>query len=159
MLEGHRQRKELPDSSSSSSSSFSHSARQSAQREEQNKTAGKGQKPISYIVSDSWSSSMMLVILKSYVSQQSKLESRGREWRWRERPKRPKSPKFVAASELVVLIVWHTVAVDILCWGRKNTLAFSCLFFICYFLDAKLQFIIFFYISFLPLLISNYYKQ
>jgi len=79
MLEGHRQRKELPDSSSSSSFSSSHSARQSAQREEQNKTAGKGQKPISYIVSDSWSSSMMLVILKSYVSQQSKLESRGSE--------------------------------------------------------------------------------
>uniref|UniRef100_A0A8C1QPU0 J domain-containing protein n=1 Tax=Cyprinus carpio TaxID=7962 RepID=A0A8C1QPU0_CYPCA len=41
MLEGHRQRKELPDSSSSSSSS--HSARQSAQREEQNKTTGKEQ--------------------------------------------------------------------------------------------------------------------
>ncbi|XP_016399412.1 dnaJ homolog subfamily B member 6-like isoform X2 [Sinocyclocheilus rhinocerous] len=40
MLEGHRQRKELPDSSSSSSS---HSARQSAQREEQNKTTGKEQ--------------------------------------------------------------------------------------------------------------------
>uniref|UniRef100_A0A671K1P7 DnaJ homolog subfamily B member 6-like n=1 Tax=Sinocyclocheilus anshuiensis TaxID=1608454 RepID=A0A671K1P7_9TELE len=39
MLEGHRQRKELPDSSSSSS----HSARQSAQREEQNKTTGKEQ--------------------------------------------------------------------------------------------------------------------
>ncbi|XP_059357769.1 dnaJ homolog subfamily B member 6-like [Carassius carassius] len=37
MLEGHRQRKELPDSSSS------HSARQSAQREEQNKTTGKEQ--------------------------------------------------------------------------------------------------------------------
>jgi len=134
MLEGHRQRKELPDSSSSFSSS--HSARQSAQREEQNKTAGKGQKPISYIVSDSWSSSMMLVILKSYVSQQSKLESRGSEWRWRERPKRPKSPKFVAASELVVLIVWHTVAVDILCWGRKNTLAFSCLFFVIFWMQS-----------------------
>ncbi|XP_050992347.1 dnaJ homolog subfamily B member 6a isoform X1 [Labeo rohita] len=38
MLEGHRQRKELPDSSSSSSQ-----ARQSAQREEQNKTTGKEQ--------------------------------------------------------------------------------------------------------------------
>uniref|UniRef100_A0A673JJF0 DnaJ homolog subfamily B member 6-like n=1 Tax=Sinocyclocheilus rhinocerous TaxID=307959 RepID=A0A673JJF0_9TELE len=37
MLEGHRQRKELPSSSSS------HSARQSAQREEQNKTTGKEQ--------------------------------------------------------------------------------------------------------------------
>lgn len=64
MLEGHRQRKELPDSSSSSSS---HSARQSAQREEQNKTAGKGQKPLSCYVSDSWSSSMMLVILKKKI--------------------------------------------------------------------------------------------
>ncbi|XP_051989647.1 dnaJ homolog subfamily B member 6-like isoform X1 [Xyrauchen texanus] len=38
MPEGHRQRRELPDSSTTS-----HSARQSAQREEQNKTTGKEQ--------------------------------------------------------------------------------------------------------------------
>lgn len=39
MLDGHRQRRELPNSSSTSS----HSSRQSAQREEQNKTTGKEQ--------------------------------------------------------------------------------------------------------------------
>lgn len=138
MLEGHRQRKELPDSSSSSS----HSARQSAQREEQNKTTGKGQKPISYLVWDSSSSSMIFVILKSYVSQQSKLEPRGREWRWRKRPKRPKSPKFVSASKLIGLIAWHTVAVDILCWGWKNSLAIFCYCCLLFFLDAKVKFII-----------------